>query len=126
MSDRNALTVLRNGTFEGLHALSGSLDLAHNEIQSIEPGAFVGLSSLTMLRLHMNDLWGLQTNAFLGLENLKELHLQGNNFWNIEFIQDGAFAGLDSLDYVMFLESGGALCGTLHATGKLPQSVACW
>ena len=49
-SDRNALTVLRNGTFEGLNALSGTLDLAHNGIWMIEPGAFVGLSSLTMLR----------------------------------------------------------------------------
>ena len=93
-SDRNALTVLRNGTFEGLNAVSGSLDLAHNGIQIIEPGAFVGLRSLTMLRLHMNDLWGLQTNTFLGLENLKELHLQGNTFWNIETIQTGRLPGL--------------------------------
>ena len=125
MSDRNALTVLRNGTFEGLNALSGTLDLAHNGIWIIEPGAFVGLRHLTMLRLHMNDLWGLQTNTFLGLENLNELHLQGNNFWNPEFIQTGAFAGLDSLEIIMFLE-GGTICGTLHATGELPQSVTCW
>ena len=74
----------------------------------------------------MNDQWCLQTNTFLGLENLNELHLQGNNFWNPEFIQTGAFAGLDSLESIMFLESGGIICGTLHATGELPQSVACW
>ena len=125
-SDRNALAVLRNGTFEGLNAVSGSLELGNNGIQIIEPGAFVGLRSLTTLRLHMNDLTALQTNTFLGLENLKELELQGNERLTIETIETGAFAGLDSLDHVMFLESGGTICGTLHATGELPQSVNCW
>ena len=52
--------------------------------------------------------------------------MQFNELLNIETIETGAFAGLDSLDYVMFLESGGTICGTLHATGELPQSATCW
>ena len=43
----------------------------------------------------------------------------------IETIQPGKRPGLDSLESIVFLE-GGTLCGTLHATGKLPQSVTCW
>ena len=125
-SDRNALAVLRNGTFEGLGALGGTLDLSHSGIQSIEPGAFVGLHNLEILTLAFNDLTILQANTFLGLENLKELELQGNWRLTIETIETGAFAGLDSLESIMFLETGGIICGTLHATGELPQSVTCW
>jgi len=77
------------------------------------------------LLLHTNDLTALQANTFLGLENLKELHLQFNYLLNIETIETGAFAGLDSLETIMFLE-GGPICGTLHATGELPQSANCW
>jgi hypothetical protein len=124
-SDRNALAVLRNGTFEGLDAFGGTLDLANNGIQSIEPGAFVGLRHLTILLLHTNDLTALQANTFLGLESLEELHLQFNELLNIETIETGAFAGLDSLNCIMILDEGG-LCGTLHATGELPQSATCW
>ena len=128
-SDRNALAVLRNGTFEGLGALGGTLDLSHSGIQSIEPGAFVGLHNLEILTLAFNDLTILQANTFLGLENLKELHLNNNDWLGVEtgaFIETGAFAGLDSLYGLLFFEP--SVCDTLFATGKLPQSLSsnCW
>ena len=73
----------------------------------------------------MNDLWGLQTNTFLGLENLKELHLQGNNFGIPRLSRPGRLLGW-IVSRVLCSLKGGTICGTLHATGKLPQSVTCW
>ena len=81
--------------------------------------------TFTILLLHTNDLTALQANTFLGLESLEELHLQFNELLNIETIETRAFAGLDSLNCIMILDEGG-LCGTLHATGELPQSATCW
>lgn len=121
-SDHSALTVLKNGTFAGLDALSGTLDLSLYGIQSIEPGAFLGLRNLKILLLQSNDLHGLQANTFIGLENLNELHL-GGNYLSMETIEPGAFAGLDNLEGILFLDE---MCDSLRATDELPPSATCW
>ena len=121
-SDHNALTVLKNGTFAGLDALSGTLDLSLYGIQSIEPGAFLGMHNLKILLLQSNDLTVLQADTFIGLENLNEVHL-GDNYLSLETIEPGAFAGLDNLEGILFLDE---MCDSLRATDELPPSATCW
>jgi hypothetical protein len=70
------------------------LSLDHNQISSIESGAFSGLTNLTDLNLYRNQIASIESGAFSGLTNLTELMLRANQ---ISSIESGAFSGLANL-----------------------------
>ena len=80
------------------------------------------MHNLKILLLQSNDLTVLQADTFIGLENLNEVHL-GDNYLSLETIEPGAFAGLDNLEGILFLDE---MCDSLRATDELPPSATCW
>ncbi|KAG9343808.1 hypothetical protein JZ751_013189 [Albula glossodonta] len=65
--DYNHLTTVRTDAFLGLSLLS-ELDLSHNDLAQLEPGAFRGLAdSLELLDLSSNKLMALNPQSFDGL-----------------------------------------------------------
>ncbi|XP_066554769.1 leucine-rich repeat-containing protein 3B [Amia ocellicauda] len=79
--DFNLITVVPTNAFLELPLLS-ELDLSHNEIAKLEPGAFRGLSSsLEFLDLSSNKLMTLQPEAF---ESLRARTNLSNNPWHCD------------------------------------------
>lgn len=77
--DFNLLTTVPTNAFAGLTQLV-ELDLSHNELSELEPGAFRGLgSSLQFLDLSSNKLGNLTPDAFEGLRARANLT---NNPWH--------------------------------------------
>uniref|UniRef100_A0A4W6G7X6 Adhesion G protein-coupled receptor A2 n=1 Tax=Lates calcarifer TaxID=8187 RepID=A0A4W6G7X6_LATCA len=76
-----------------------TLDLKHNLISTIMPGAFQGLSELRKLDLSNNRIGCLTADMFLGLTNLTKLNLSGNI---ISTMDPGVFQELLSLKLVNF------------------------
>ncbi|KAF2893558.1 hypothetical protein ILUMI_12612, partial [Ignelater luminosus] len=74
-------------------------DLSRNEIDSIKPKWFRGLTNVTTLYLRRNKLQGLYEGSFRELSNLTSLHVRDNN---LAVIENGAFEGLISLK-ILFL-----------------------
>jgi len=60
-----------------------SLSLAHNEITTIDEGAFVKITTLKTLSLKYNKLKTLDEKSFNGLRNLENLDLSHNNITNV-------------------------------------------
>ncbi|KAJ7305132.1 hypothetical protein JRQ81_011006, partial [Phrynocephalus forsythii] len=69
-------------------------DLRNNLMSTIQPGAFLGLSSLKRLDLSNNRIGCLNPGIFRGLANLVRLNMSGNIFSNL---QPGVFDTLLSL-----------------------------
>ncbi|XP_054640921.1 amphoterin-induced protein 3 [Dunckerocampus dactyliophorus] len=91
----NHLLQLKGGSFEGLFRLQ-TLRLAHNQLTTIQPGAF-GNSSGGLLRhldLSSNKLRVLEQHYFQDIPGLEELLLFNNHMVQVE---SGALAGLGSL-----------------------------
>lgn len=77
--DFNLLTTVPTNAFAGLTQLV-ELDLSHNELSELEPGAFRGLgSTLQFLDLSSNKLGNLTPDAFEGLRARANLT---NNPWH--------------------------------------------
>uniref|UniRef100_A0A671UBR3 Adhesion G protein-coupled receptor A2 n=1 Tax=Sparus aurata TaxID=8175 RepID=A0A671UBR3_SPAAU len=76
-----------------------TLDLKHNLISTIMPGAFQGLSELRKLDLSNNRIGCLTADMFQGLTNLTKLILSGNI---ISTLDPGVFQELPSLKLVNF------------------------
>jgi len=87
---RDSLTVLRLGTFDGLH----ELHTLHIGARAVEPGAFAGLSKLRYLLLQRNSLTTLAPGTFDGLAELDGLELSENQ---LKTLEPGAFRGLPAL-----------------------------
>jgi len=60
-----------------------SLSLAHNEITTIDEGAFVKITTLKTLSLKYNKLKTLDEKSFNGLRNLESLDLSHNHITNL-------------------------------------------
>ena len=73
------------------------LNMSHNALESLEPGVFDGLGSLTTLDLESNSLKKLQARSFSTLTLLKSLNLRNNR---IAHIDSNAFDGLKMLELV--------------------------
>ncbi|SPQ99295.1 unnamed protein product (mitochondrion) [Plasmodiophora brassicae] len=89
----NRIQSIDIGAFAGLSSLSG-LALEYNQILSITAGMFDGLSSLTELSLSSCRIESIGMHAFRGLPRLTNLELSKNNLRSIE---PGRFRGLTSL-----------------------------
>uniref|UniRef100_A0A3Q1CM00 G-protein coupled receptors family 2 profile 2 domain-containing protein n=1 Tax=Amphiprion ocellaris TaxID=80972 RepID=A0A3Q1CM00_AMPOC len=76
-----------------------TLDLKHNLISTIMPGAFQGLSEVRKLDLSNNRIGCLTADMFQGLTNLTKLNLSGNI---ISTLDPGVFDELPSLKQVNF------------------------
>ena len=76
------------------------LDLDNNQLTTIQPNAFAGLTSLMGISLEINQLTTIQPKAFAGLPNLKNLFLSNNK---LTTIPPNAFAGLPNLGW-LFLD----------------------
>ncbi|KGL77908.1 putative G-protein coupled receptor 125, partial [Tinamus guttatus] len=74
-------------------------DLKNNLISTINPGAFMGLSSLKRLDLTNNRIGCLNADVFRGLANLIRLNLSGNLF---STLTEGTFDHLGSLKSLEF------------------------
>ncbi len=91
--DHNQLTTIQPNTFAGLTNLT-HLSISRNQLTTIQPNAFAGLNNLQWLFLNNNQLNTIQTNAFAGLTNLRNLLLYNNQ---LSTILPNTFAGLPNL-----------------------------
>ncbi len=92
----NQLTTIQPNAFAGLTNLE-DLRLYNNQLTIIPTNAFAGLPKLELLNLSNNQLTTIQPNAFSGLTNLEDLRLQKNQ---LTIIPPNAFAGLPNLNYL--------------------------
>lgn len=91
----NHLTQLRSASFQGLSRLE-ALNLAHNQLSVIHPGAFQNASGTRLLHLDLssNQLHVLEHHYFSDLLGLEELLLFNNRIVHVE---SRALAGLTRL-----------------------------
>ncbi|XP_068780358.1 toll-like receptor 13 [Struthio camelus] len=89
----NAIRLLPPGALLHLPRLR-RLDLAFNQLQAVERGAFLGLGALATLDLSHNRLAGLAEDVFQGLGNLSRLLLHHNL---LSTLDPGAFQSLANL-----------------------------
>ncbi|RVE42091.1 hypothetical protein evm_013259 [Chilo suppressalis] len=73
------------------------LDLSNNRISVLANGTFEGLSKLSTLIVSYNRLRCVQRDALKGLTQLRVLSLHGNN---ISMLADGVFRDLESISHV--------------------------
>ena len=92
--DNNQLTTIQPNAFAGLTNLEW-LGLGENQLSTIPTKAFAGLTNLKDLFLRDNQLTTIQPNAFTGLTSLTELYLGYNQ---LTTIPTKAFAGLTNLE----------------------------
>ena len=85
MLHNNGLTEVQNGLFAGQDMME-KLNLANNQIRTIEDGSFEDLSNLKILQLSHNDITNanLQPGTFHGLTSLTDLELNGNYIFNLD------------------------------------------
>ena len=84
---------LRSGDFSGLKSLE-TLEIDHNELESLPPDIFSGLSALEVLEIDSNPLESLPPDIFSGLSSLKVLEMGGIRLTSLPV---HIFSGLSSL-----------------------------
>ena len=77
-----------------LASIGPNLAISEKSIDSLMPGDFEGLTTVTSLILSSNDLRNLPTGVFSGLANLQTLRIRDNL---LETIPAGTFDGLSGL-----------------------------
>lgn len=96
--NQNNLSLLGPSSFDKMPRLE-NLWIAHNQICTLERGAFHTVSGLRLLDLSSNQLCVVQQHTFQGLWRLEELRLFNNKITQVEA---GALSGLSSLERVYF------------------------
>ena len=99
--DRQGITALAAGDFDGLTAL-GNLDLQANSLSTLPAGVFDELTALRILWLHNNSLTTLPAGVFDGLTSLTQLYLGGNE---LTTLPAGVFDGLTTLTSLLLTGS---------------------
>ena len=92
---------LKPGDFSGLSSLR-QLDLSSNNLTTLPEGIFSGLISLNYLFLRNNNLTTLPQGLFSGLASLEEISMSENN---LASLPEGLFSGLASLDTLYLYEN---------------------
>ncbi len=100
--ENNQLTTLPPGLFDGLSAVE-ILQLNGNHLDSLPVGAFEGLSAVWLLHLHDNRLSSLPAGVFDGLTSLQQLLLVDNR---LSRLPAGVFDGLSDLRDLDLEEAG--------------------
>ncbi len=90
----NSYESIEPGAFDGLSKLV-ELDLRHCRLKTLEKGCFKSLANLKTLNLLSNTISEIQQGAFNGLSNITCLDLVGNE---LDIISPGVFHGLDNLE----------------------------
>ena len=80
-----------------LASVTGTFNLEDDNIQSLKPGDFSGLTALDKLWLNDNDLTSLPDDVFSDLEALKSLDLHDNA---LSALPDDVFSGLTKLTFL--------------------------
>ncbi|XP_023216187.1 decorin-like [Centruroides sculpturatus] len=83
---------LSSGSFSNNRLVD--IDLSSNEIERLEPAAFVSMENLERLSLTDNLITKIEKGSFVRLPKLRDLFLDGNQ---IVTIQSGSFEGLSGL-----------------------------
>ncbi|CAG9531824.1 unnamed protein product [Cercopithifilaria johnstoni] len=78
------------------------LDISHNALMFISPGAFRTLSNLKILLVNDNQLHALDRLSFVELESLEELNLDSNP---LSSFPDGTFASLGKLRRISIMSN---------------------
>ncbi len=99
--DGNDLTTLPPGIFAGLTNLQ-ELWLGSNQLANLPPGIFAGLTNLQILSLNGNKLAMLPPDIFAGLTNLQELWLDENQ---LTTLPHGIFADLTNLKILSLFDN---------------------
>ena len=99
--DRQGITALAAGDFDGLTAL-GNLDLQANSLSTLPAGVFDELTALRILWLHNNSLTTLPAGVFDELTSLTQLYLGGNE---LTTLPAGVFDGLTTLTSLLLTGS---------------------
>ena len=92
--ESNELTALPAGVFDELTALVRSCDLYNNSLTALPAGVFDELTALTQLDLDRNELTALPAGVFDGLTALTRLDLGDNS---LTALPAGVFDGLTAL-----------------------------
>ena len=92
--DRSPATHVEPGAFMGLSSLLG-LNLPDNGLTRLDLGVFDGLEKLTQLRLWGNRISALPVGVFDGLSELEDLDLLDNRLTSLD---EGLFRGLSALE----------------------------
>ena len=95
------ISTLKPGDFEGLTAVT-TLYLGSNRLRRLPAGIFSGLNRLTTIYLGRNELASLPAGIFNGLNALTRLHLRSNQLTSVP---DGLFSGLSRLTYLYLHEN---------------------
>jgi hypothetical protein len=82
------------GAFNGLTKLTG-LVMSNNEISEIIPRTFEKMSCLKFLNLAYNRLQYLNVDVFVGLDNVDRINLEGNE---LQYVHPDLFVGLPNLE----------------------------
>jgi hypothetical protein len=92
--DECGIESVEPGAFNGLTMLV-ELSLNYNEISKIERGTFENLTTLERLYLTGNGIENLEPDTFLGLRNLRIIQLDNNN---IEYLHPDMFLNASHLE----------------------------
>ena len=92
----NQITSIDPDIFNGLTSLR-HLNLNDNQLTLIELGVFNGLTNLQELYLNSNHVESIELGAFNELTNLRNLNLDNNHLTSIV---SGVFNGLDNLQFL--------------------------
>ncbi|KAM4748808.1 uncharacterized protein WCC33_006203 [Rhinophrynus dorsalis] len=106
---KNKLSYITTNTFKNLNFLT-HLNLVDNQIEVIDPGAYIGLDNLQTLLLGSNKITSnvLQKHIFEGLESLLELQLFSNylNYDSSKELEIPPFMHLKSLKLITLNSQG--------------------
>ena len=92
---RNRIQSVHRDAFDGLtFSRVGSIDLHSNQIQTLEPGTFDGVTGLEFLNLSVNHIKAFEDGFFENLTGLKELTISNNP---LRAIDRDTLRGLSSL-----------------------------
>ena len=106
---RNRIQSVHRDAFAGLtFSRQGSIDLRSNQIQTLEPGTFDGVTGLEFLNLSVNHIKAFEDGFFENLTGLKELTISNNP---LRAIDRDTLRGLSSLQN---LTIAGTPLSTLH------------
>ena len=91
----NNIKIIKSSAFAGLRRVTQLLLDYNQDLEVIEPEAFVGLTALLHLNISQGKIKTLAVDTFRGLTKLQSIEFVNNG---LRVISPGAFRGLEALD----------------------------